>query len=101
MKETCKRIEIFMVIAISPFILAFSAYLRCSHLSQTKFVSSDLTFESQDREEGLSDSERELKVCGSGALLIIFHSDTDSFEQPSDLFSKKLPLRQKTFILRC
>ena len=101
MKKTYKRLQIFMVIAISPFILAFLTYLRCTQLSQTKFVSSDFTFESQDQEERLSDSEKELKVYGASALLIMFRLPTNSFEQSTHLFSKKLPLRQKTFVLRC
>ena len=101
MKEIYKQLQIFMVIAIAPFILAFSTYLRCTQLPQTKFVSSDFTFESQDQVEQLSDSEKVLKVYGSSALLIMFRLATNSFEQSSHPFSKKFPLRQKTFVLRC
>jgi hypothetical protein len=101
MKETYKRLQIFMVIVMTPFILTFSTYLRWTQLSQTKFVSSDLTFENQDQEERLSDSENELKVYGSSAFLILFHLVAGSFDQSSHLLSKRLPLRQKTLILRC
>jgi hypothetical protein len=100
MKKRLKRIQIFLAIAISLFILAFPAYLRCTQLSQTKFISSDLSFENPDQEEGLPDSEKELKVYGSSATLIIFHLGTNLFEQ-SRLFSQTLSLRQKTFVLRC
>jgi len=101
MKETHHWIQIFLVIAISSFILAFSTYLRWTQLSQAKFIASDLIYESRDQEERLSDSEKELKVCGSSVPLITFHSSTHPFEQASSLFSETLLLHQKTFILRC
>ncbi len=101
MKKRFKRIQIFLVIAISLFILALPAYLRCTKLSQTKFVSSDLSFENPDQEEGLPDNEKELKVYGPSTLLIIFLLGTNLFEQSSQLFSQAPSLRQKTFVLRC
>ena len=101
MKKRFKRIQIFLIIAICFFILAFPAYLRCTKLSQTKFISSDLSFENPDQEEGLPDNEKELKVYGPYALLIIFHLVTNLFEQPSHLFSQTLSLCQRTFALRC
>ena len=101
MKKTDHWIQIFLVIAISSFILAFSTYLRWTQLSQAKFVSSDLIYESRDQEERLSDSQKEPKVCGSSAPLITFHSNTHPFEQSFPLFSETLPLRQKAFVLRC
>jgi hypothetical protein len=101
MKKRLKRIQIFLGIAISLFILALPAYLRCTQLSQSKFVSSDLSFEDSGQEEGLPDSEKELKVYGSSALLIIFDLGTNLFEQSFHLFSQTLSLHQKTFVLRC
>jgi len=101
MKKRFKGIEIFLVIAISLFILALPAYLRCTQLSQTKFVSSDLSFENPGQEEGLPDNEKELKVYGPSALLIIFLLGTNLFEQSSYLFSRALSLRQRIVVLRC
>jgi hypothetical protein len=101
MKRRFKRIQIFLVIAISLSILALPAYLRCTQLSQSKFVSSDLSFENPDQEEGLPDNEKELKVYGSSPHLIIFHLDTHLFEQSSHLFFETLSPRQKTSVLRC
>jgi hypothetical protein len=101
MKERFKRIQIFLVIAISLFILAFPAYLRCTMLSQAKFISSDLSFENPNQEEGLPDNEKELKGYGPSTLLITFLWDANLFEQSSYLFSHTLSLRQKTFVLRC
>jgi hypothetical protein len=101
MKKRFKRIQIFLALTISLFILAFPAYLRCTQLSQTKFVSSDLSFENLDQEEGLPDNEKELKVFGPTAFLVIFVSGTNLFEQSLHLFSHTLSLRHKTSVLRC
>jgi len=101
MKKRFKSIQIFLVIAISLFVLALPAYLRCTHLSQTKFVSSDLSFESPDQEEGLPDNEKELKVFGPNAFPTLFVLATNLFDQSSHLFSPALSLRQRIVVLRC
>ena len=101
MKKGMKRIQILIGIAISLFILALPAYLRCTQPSQSRFISSDLSFEDPGQEEGLPDSEKELKVYGSGALLIIFDLGTNLFEQSFHFFSQTLSLHQKTSVLRC
>ncbi len=100
MNKTFKGIQISLVIAISLLILTLTAYLSRARLSQTKSASSNLSLENQDQ-EGLPDSQRELKAYGSNALLIIFHFCTNLFEQSSQLSSQTLPLHQKTLILRC
>jgi len=101
MKRNFKRIQIFLVIPISLFILAHPAYLRCTQLSQTKFVSSDLSFENPDQEERLPDNEKELRGYGSSTGLIIFGMGTNLFEQPSHLCFQTLPLHQRIVVLRC
>jgi hypothetical protein len=101
MENRFKGIKIFLIIAISLFILALPAYFRYTQLSQSKFISSDLGFENPDQEEGLPDNERELKVYGPSAFLMIFLLGTHLFEQPSYLFSQSLFLHQRTIVLRC
>jgi flagellar basal body-associated protein FliL len=101
MKKRFKSIQIFLVIAISLFILALPAYLRCTNLSQTKSVSSDLSFENPDQEEALPDNEKQLKVFGPTAFFTTFLLSTNLFDRSSHLFSQALSLRQKTFVLRC
>ncbi len=101
MERRLRRIQIFLVIAISLLFLSLPTYLYCANLSQTKSVSSDLTFENQDQEEGLVDNEKELQVYGSSALLIMFDLGTNLFGQSFHLFSKTLSLDQKPFVLRC
>jgi hypothetical protein len=101
MKKRLKRIQIFLGIAISLFILALPVYLRCTQLSQSKFVSSDLSFENSGQEEWMRESGKEWKGYGSSALLIIFDSGTNLFEQSFHLLSQALSLHQETFVLRC
>jgi hypothetical protein len=101
MERRFERIQIILVIAICIFILAFPAYLLCTRLSQTRFVSSDLSFENPDQGEGLPDNEKELKVFGPTAFFTLFLLGANLFEQSSHLFSQALSLRQKTFVLRC
>ncbi len=101
MENRFKGIRIFLSIAIPFFILALPAYLRCTQLLQFRFVSPDLTFERQGQEEGLPDSEKELKVFASNALLIIFDLSTNPLEHSFHLFSQPFSLHQKTFVLRC
>ena len=100
MKKTIYGIHIFQVIAVSLLILALPAYLHYTQLSQIKFVSSDLCFENPDQEGGLADNEKELKVHGSSAFLIISLLSTNLFEH-SFLFSQVLSSRHKIVILRC
>ena len=101
MKKRSKRIQIFLGIAISFFILALPAYLRCTQILQCKFVSSDLGFESPDREEGLPDNEKELRVFGQGAFPINFLVSISLFEQSFYLLPQALSLRQRIIVLRC
>ena len=101
MKKRFKGIQFFLVIATSLFILALPAYLRCTQLSQIKFLSSDLSFENPNQEEGLPDNQKELKVYGPSTLLILFLLGINLFEQSSHLFPRSVSLCQKTSVLRC
>jgi hypothetical protein len=101
MKKRFKGIQIFLVIAISLFILAFPAYLRSPQLSQTKFVSSDLSFENTDQEEGLPDNEKELRIYVPNASVIIFLSRTNFFGLSFHSFPQVLSPHQRIVVLRC
>ena len=93
--------QIFLIIAISLFILALPAYLRHANLSEIKFASTDLGFENPDQENRVPDDEKELKAFGPTGLFTIFILGTHLSERPSHLFSQILSLGQKTLILRC
>ena len=81
--------------------MAFPAYLRYTELSQTQFVSSDLSFANPDQEEGLPDTGKELKGYGLGTVLMMSLWNANPFGQSSHLFPRLLSFRQKTLILRC
>jgi len=101
MKKRFKGIQFFLVIAISLFILALPAYLRCTQLAPIKSVSSDLSFENPNQEEELPDNEKELKVYGPSASLVISLLGTNLLELPFHLFPQALSLRQRIVVLRC
>ncbi len=101
MGKRFKSIQILLVIAISLFVLALPAYLRCTQLSQTKFVSSDLGFENPVQEMGMPDNEKELKVYGLTTLFIIILLGTNLFELSFHFFPQALSLRQRIVVLRC
>jgi hypothetical protein len=101
MKKRFKAPQIFLVIAISFFVLTLPAYLRRTKLSEADFVSSDLSFENPDQQNELSDYGNQLEVFGPSALCIIFLPGTNLFEQSSHFFLQALSLSQKTLILRC
>jgi hypothetical protein len=101
MNKRFKGIQIFLAIAISLFTLVLPAYLRCAELSQTKFVSSDLSFENPDQEEGLPVNEKEWKVYRPSPLLIMFFLGINLFEPFSQLFPRSLSLRERIVVLRC
>jgi hypothetical protein len=100
MKKIFGGVQIFLVIAVSLFILALPAYLDYTQMSQIKFVSSDLSFENPSQEEGLADGEKELKVWGANAFLIVFLSGADLFEH-STCFFQALSLQRRIIVLRC
>jgi len=101
MKKRFKAPQIFLVIAISFFVLTLPAYLRCTKLSEANLVSSDLSFENPDQQNELSDYENELEVFGPSAFSTIFLPGTNLLQQSFHFFSQALSLRQKPFILRC
>ena len=101
MKKRFKSIQIFLVIAVSLFMVALPSYLRCTNLSETKFVSFDLSFENPDQKDGPFDNETEWKAFGPTAFSIIFLLGTNLFDRSSYLFSHALSDRQILFVLRC
>ena len=101
MKKRFEWVEIFLVIAISVFILAHPAYLCCAKLLQTKFTPSDLSFENPDQEDRLPDNEKELKMYGPSTLLIMFLLGMTLFNQPFYLSRQALSFRQRIVVLRC
>ena len=101
LKTSLKHVRILLPIVVSLLVLALPVYLRCTHLSQTKFVSSDLSFENSDQEEGLPGNEKELKVYGPSTFLTVFLFGTNLFYLSFHLFPQVLSLRERIAVLRC
>jgi hypothetical protein len=101
MKKRSRSIQVLLVISISLFVLALPAYLHCRNLSEIKFASYELSFETPDQENELAGNENELKIFGPSAFSTTFLPDTNFFEQYSHLFPQVISLRQNTLVLRC
>lgn len=102
MKKIFKRIQFFLVITISFFILIFPVYRCCANLSETKFNSPDLGFQNPGQENGLPDNDNGLKVFEPAPFFAKFLLlDINLSKQSYHLFSQTLSLHQKTFVLRC
>jgi hypothetical protein len=101
MKKRFRAPQIFLVIAISFFVLTLPAYLRYIKLSEANVVSSGLSFENPDQQSERSDYENELEGFGPGAISITFLPGTSLLKQSFHSFSQELSPRQKPFILRC
>jgi len=72
MKKRFKRIQIFLVITISFFILEFPAYLRYTNLSGVDFFSCDLNFENPDQGNVSPDCQNELELFRPSVFSILF-----------------------------
>jgi hypothetical protein len=92
---------IFLVIVISAFIAVLPAYYRCSNLKRAKLLSTNLSFESLDKENLLIDRQKQSKVFVSSAFFIIFHLGTNVFEHISYFSYPTFSLDQASMILRC
>ena len=100
MEKRLRRTESCLVLAICLSILALPTYFRSNRLSQTKLVSSDLSFERPGQEEGLPDHEK-VKAFRPAAFFTRSLLDTHISEPPSHLLSHTLSPRQKKSVLRC
>ncbi len=100
MKKTFDGIQAFLIVAVSVFILALPAYLHYTRLSQIKLISADLGFENSDQEGGLAGNEKESKVYGSTAFLMVFLLGRNLVEYFPRFF-QALSLQQGIVVLRC
>ncbi len=92
------RIQTFLPIAISFFILVFPFYLRCSYFAEANLFPTDLGFENPDQEGQFGDQQRD----GLKAFLLTF-SLSDSIRRAMCSgtlpisFLKHLPSIKKTW----
>ena len=101
MKRRLKKIQIFLVIAISLSILVSSTYCQYYTLAAADFLSPDLNFETYDQEILLAACQSELKSFGSSGFSTGFLLVAQLFGQSFHSLSQVLSLDQKALILRC
>jgi len=94
-------IRIFLVTAISFFILVSFTYSRYYILASADFISLDLKLENFDQEYLSAANQCELKVYGSGDSFKGFQLLTCLFGQSFHLLSQEPSLDQKNLFLRC
>jgi hypothetical protein len=101
MKKRFKRIQAFLVIAISLFIPIFQAYLHYYDLTEADFLCFDLSFENPDEEISLIIKQNESKIFLSSASCIIFGLKIILAEQFPHSPSILCSFDQKALVLRC
>jgi hypothetical protein len=96
-----KPIQIFLVIAVSVFILVFPAYFCCSNLAGVKLLSTDLSFENPDQDDIFSYQNNQSKAFVSSVLTIKLLPETIRFDQIARFWFLASFLDQKVLSLRC
>jgi hypothetical protein len=96
-----KPARIFLIIAISLYILVSSTYGQYYCLAAADFISHQLKLENFDQEYLSASNQSELKVYGSGRPFNGSQLATYLIGLPSHLFSQIPSFDQKTLILRC
>ncbi len=100
MNNSQKGIQSFLIMVISLLILIFPTYLRCTQLSQIKFVSSDIGFENSGQEDRVPDSQKQFNVYGAISFLIILLSVINLLER-FHFFSQTPSVFRRIVVLRC
>ena len=93
--------RIFLIIAISLYILVSSTYGQYYSLAAADFISLHLKLENFDQEYLSASNQSELKVSGLGGPSNGSQLATYLIGLPSHLFSQIPSFDQKTLILRC
>ncbi len=97
-----KRIQTFLPIAISFFILVFTFDLRCSYFAEANLFPPDLGFENPDQDDQFVDHQQD----GSKAFALTFFpfgflSKANVFKHSLYFFSQTPSLNQENLTLRC
>jgi len=100
-KRRFKKIQFFLIVAISLSITVFSACLHYYNLVEADFLSPTLGFENPDQENLPIIHLTKLKASGLSGFPAGILQQTLLFEQITHLAFQTQPLCQKTPILRC
>jgi hypothetical protein len=101
MKRRVKKIEVFLVIFISFFVLGCAAYFYYCNRVGSNFPSGDLSFDNPDQDRLLIDHVNELKISGTEGLSGAFRLRSALFERLSLIAFKTSSLAQENVTLLC
>ena len=96
-----KPVQIFLIIAISSYIIVSSTYSQYYAFASADFLSHNQKLESFDQEYLSASNESELKDTRSGGFLKDFQLLTCLIGQSFDLLFQGPSLDQKNLVLRC
>ena len=100
MKNRLKGIEIFLLVA-AVLMLVFPSYQTRSYVAAVKVPSVDLSFVDSDQEDVYPDQQNQTKACVSSMILEGMLSETNRFNQRTQLCFLSSFSDQKPLILRC
>ncbi len=96
------RIQTFLPIAISLFILVFPFYPRCSYFEEVNAFPTDLGFENPDQDDQfIGYQQNGSKAFALNFLASGFHLEADVWRYPPYFFTQTTSLDQEDLILRC
>lgn len=95
------RIQVFLVIVTSFFVLGFPAYFRYCNLAATDVRSADLSFENPDQDNLPINQPSELKISGTNGWAGVLLLKGSVFEQLPLISFERSSLVQKILTLRC
>jgi hypothetical protein len=101
MKRRFKKIEVFLVIFISFFVLGCAAYFCYCNQVEGNFPSGDLSFDNPDQDRLLIDHGSELKISGTEGLSGAFLLRSALVERLSLIAFKTSSLAQENVTLLC
>lgn len=101
MKNRPERIQAFLVIAISFFLLLYPAYFQYNKLIEIDFLSPNPTFENLDQEDLFADKQSKTKMFTLSLFPVISLSGFHLLRQLPRLSLQIFSIDQPVFILRC
>ena len=101
MKERFKKVQTYLAITISAFMLLFPTCLLCSNFAGARLLSTDLSFENPGQEDLFSVEQNGLKGFVSAVFAVKFFPRPHLSEQFIRLFFKTPFLDQNALILLC
>ena len=101
MKNKLEKIQSFLIIAISLFLVAYPIHFQYNNLSEIDFLSPDPALETFDLEDQLSDDQDKTKIFWQNSSPVISLFSFFCIGQLPCLSFQIFSLDQPTSVLRC